>query len=150
MIRKRPTARLDSIWELNDPSTMATIRRSVKRGLFQIGATLLALLVLCSCEEYPSPYAQGPGFYPRAAPAGWWNEDGASGSFSDIGPRKLERPGHAYSSWVRAIRTIGQITMASTTVKITTVIALASPKRPACSGEDDEVPPLQVLHLGDV
>ncbi len=53
MIRKRPTARLDSIWELNDPSTMATIRRSVKRGLFQIGATLLALLVLCSCEEYP-------------------------------------------------------------------------------------------------
>ena len=80
MIGERPPARLDSIWELNDPSTMATIRRSVKRGLFQIGATLLALLVLSSCEEYPSPYVQGPGFYPRAAPAGWWNDDGASGS----------------------------------------------------------------------
>ena len=79
MTRKRPTARLDSIWELNDQRTMATIRRFVKRGRFQIAGTLLAALILCSCEEAP-PYAQGPGFYPRAAPAGWWNDDGASGS----------------------------------------------------------------------
>lgn len=55
-----------------------SIRRSVKRPPFlQIAGTLLAVLIICGCEEYPTPYQ--PGFYPRAAPAGWWNDDGASG-----------------------------------------------------------------------
>jgi lipoprotein-anchoring transpeptidase ErfK/SrfK len=55
-----------------------SIRRSVKRPPFlQIAGTLLAALIICSCEEYPTPYQAG--FYPRAAPAGWWNDDGASG-----------------------------------------------------------------------
>ena len=55
-----------------------SIRRSVKRPPFlQIAGTLLVALIICSCEEYPTPYQ--PGFYPRAAPAGWWNDDGASG-----------------------------------------------------------------------
>src|SRR5213594_1083060 len=54
-----------------------TIRRSVKtRRLFLIAGTLLVAVIICSCEEYP-PYA--PGLFPRAAPAGWWNDDGASG-----------------------------------------------------------------------
>jgi lipoprotein-anchoring transpeptidase ErfK/SrfK len=56
-----------------------TIRRFVNNGrLLKIAGTLLAALVVCSCEEYPPPYE--PGFYPRAIPAGWWNDDGASGS----------------------------------------------------------------------
>jgi lipoprotein-anchoring transpeptidase ErfK/SrfK len=42
-----------------------------------VGASLVAL-VICSCEEYPTPYE--PGLYPRAAPAGWWNDEGSSGS----------------------------------------------------------------------
>ena len=55
-----------------------TIRRSVRtRRFFLIAGTLLVALIICSCEEYP-PYA--PGLFPRAAPAGWWNDDGASGA----------------------------------------------------------------------
>ena len=55
-----------------------SIRRFVKRPPFlQIAGTMLAVLIICGCEEYPTPYQ--PGFYPRAAPAGWWNDDGASG-----------------------------------------------------------------------
>jgi hypothetical protein len=38
---------------------------------------------------------------------------------------------HEYSSLVRAIRKMGQITIDRTTATITTVIALASPNRPA-------------------
>ncbi len=47
-----------------------------RRLLQTVGASLVAL-VICSCEEYP-PYA--PGMYPRAEAAGWWNDEGASGS----------------------------------------------------------------------
>ena len=54
-----------------------SIRRFVKNGPpLQIASALLAVLILGSCEEYP-PYA--PGLYPRATPAGWWNDE-ASGS----------------------------------------------------------------------
>jgi lipoprotein-anchoring transpeptidase ErfK/SrfK len=50
----------------------------VKSGrLFQIAGIVFIALILFSCEEYP-PYA--PGMYPRAAPAGWWDDEGASGS----------------------------------------------------------------------
>lgn len=56
-----------------------TIRPLVNNGrLLKIAGTLLAALIVCSCEEYPTPYE--PGLYPRAAPVGWWNDDGASGS----------------------------------------------------------------------
>src|SRR4029077_8343381 len=57
-----------------------SIRRFVNNApLVRIAGMLLAALIICSCEEYPQPY--GPtGFYPRAAPAGWWNDDGISGS----------------------------------------------------------------------
>ena len=56
-----------------------SIRRSVKSPqILQIAGTLIAALIICSCEEYPTPYQ--PGLYPRAVPAGWWNGEGASGS----------------------------------------------------------------------
>ena len=56
-----------------------SIRRFVNNGrVLRIAGTLLAALIICSCEEYPTPYE--PGLYPRAAPAGWWNDEGASGS----------------------------------------------------------------------
>jgi lipoprotein-anchoring transpeptidase ErfK/SrfK len=55
-----------------------TIRPLVNNGrLLKIAGALLAALIICSCEEYP-PYE--PGLYPRAAPVGWWNDEGASGS----------------------------------------------------------------------
>lgn len=57
-----------------------SIRRFVKNGrLLRIAGTLLVTLIICSCEEYPEPYATGAGFYPRATPAGWWHDEGASG-----------------------------------------------------------------------
>ena|SRR5438270_4531974 len=46
------------------------------RHLFQIAAVSLVALVMCSCEE-SAPYASG--VYPRAAPAGWWRGEDASG-----------------------------------------------------------------------
>jgi len=48
------------------------------RLLFQAAGASLVALIICSCEEYPAPYEAG--FYPRATPAGWWNDEGASGS----------------------------------------------------------------------
>jgi lipoprotein-anchoring transpeptidase ErfK/SrfK len=54
-------------------------RRSVKSPpILQIAGTLVAALIICSCEEYPTAYQ--PGFYPRATPAGFWDAERASGS----------------------------------------------------------------------
>src|ERR1044071_327198 len=54
------------------------IRPFVNNGrLLRIAGALLAALIICSCEEYPTPYVAG--LYPRAAPAGWWNDEGTSG-----------------------------------------------------------------------
>src|SRR4030095_13538762 len=50
---------------------------NTRRLLPTVGASLVALII-CGCEEYPTPYELG--LYPRAAPAGWWNDEGASGS----------------------------------------------------------------------
>lgn len=44
-----------------------------------VGASLVALVV-CSCEEYPEYGGYTSGVYPQAQPAGWWHDDGASGS----------------------------------------------------------------------
>src|SRR5215510_2493531 len=56
-----------------------SIRPFVNSGLLlKIAGTVLAALVVCSCEEYPTPYV--PGLFPRATPAGWWNDEDASGS----------------------------------------------------------------------
>src|ERR1044071_30602 len=60
----------------NDP--MNSIRRFVNNvPLLRIAGALLAVLIISSCEEYPSPYEASA--YPRAAPVGWWNDDGATG-----------------------------------------------------------------------
>ena len=57
---------------------MNNIRRPVNNGqVLRIAAALLAALIICSCEEYPTPYQ--PGMYPRATPAGWWEDEGVSG-----------------------------------------------------------------------
>jgi len=56
-----------------------SIRPFVNNGrLLKIAGMLLAALIISSCEEYPEPYEAG--FYPRATPAGWWNDEAASGS----------------------------------------------------------------------
>jgi lipoprotein-anchoring transpeptidase ErfK/SrfK len=55
-----------------------SIRRFVNNApLLRIAGALLAALIISSCEEYPTPYQ--PGLYPRAAAAGWWNDEGAGG-----------------------------------------------------------------------
>src|SRR5204862_2756649 len=55
-----------------------SIRRCVNNGrVLRSARTLLAALIISSCEEYPTPYQ--PGLYPRATLAGWWNDEGASG-----------------------------------------------------------------------
>ena len=58
-----------------------SIRRFVNNGrILRIAGTLLAALIICSCEEYPEPYARTGGLYPHAAPIGWWHEEGATGN----------------------------------------------------------------------
>ena len=83
-----------------------TIRRSVKtRRLFLIAGTLLVALIICSCEEYP-PYA--PGLFPRAAPAGWWNDDGASG-----GPKIVVHIGEQKAYFYKGKRVVGESTVST-------------------------------------
>ena len=56
-----------------------SIRPFVNNGrLLKIAGMMLAALIISSCEEYPEPHEAG--FYPRATPAGWWNDEAASGS----------------------------------------------------------------------
>ena len=87
-----------------------SIRRFVKRPpLLQIAGTLLAALIICSCEEYPEPYATaGPGFYPRAAPAGWWNDDSASGK-----PRIVVHIGEQQAYFYKGKQLVGQTTVST-------------------------------------
>src|SRR6266496_6737767 len=83
-----------------------TIRRSVKtRRLFLIAGTLLVALIICSCEEYPS-YA--PGLFPRAAPAGWWNDDGASGA-----PKVVVHIGEQKAYFYKGKRVVGESTVST-------------------------------------
>jgi len=83
-----------------------TIRRSVKtRRLFLIAGTLLVALIICSCEEYP-PYA--PGLFPRAAPAGWWNDDGASGA-----PKIVVHIGEQKAYFYKGKRVVGESTVST-------------------------------------
>src|SRR5256885_8941346 len=45
--------------------------------LLRVVTASLVVLILGSWEEYPP---NEPGLYPRATPAGWWNDEVASGS----------------------------------------------------------------------
>jgi lipoprotein-anchoring transpeptidase ErfK/SrfK len=83
-----------------------SIRRLVKNGRpLQIAGALLAVLVICSCEEYP-PYA--PGLFPRATPVGWWNDDGASGK-----PRIIVHIGEQKAYFYKGKQEVGETTVST-------------------------------------
>src|SRR4029453_4113074 len=84
-----------------------SIRRFVNFGrLLRIAGTLLAALIICSCEEYPTPYEPGP--YPRAAPAGWWNGEGRSGN-----PRIIVHNGEQKAYFYKGKTLIGETSVST-------------------------------------
>ena len=86
-----------------------SIRRFVNNGrILRIAGTLLAALIICSCEEYPEPYAAGAGFYPRAAPAGWWHDEGASGK-----PKIVVRIGEQKAYFYKGKTLVGWTTVST-------------------------------------
>jgi lipoprotein-anchoring transpeptidase ErfK/SrfK len=86
-----------------------SIRRFVNNGrLLRIAGTLLVALIICSCEEYPEPYATGAGFYPRAAPAGWWHDEGASGS-----PKIIVHIGEQKAYFYKGKTLVGETTVST-------------------------------------
>ena len=72
----------------------------------RIAATLLAGLIICSCEEYPTPYESG--LYPRAAPAGWWNDEGGSGK-----PRIVVHVGEQKAYFYKGKTLVGETTVST-------------------------------------
>ena len=74
--------------------------------VLRIAGTLLAALIICSCEEYPGSYE--PGLYPRAAPAGWWHDEGASGS-----PRIVVHIGEQQAYFYKGKQLVGQTTVST-------------------------------------
>jgi lipoprotein-anchoring transpeptidase ErfK/SrfK len=86
-----------------------SIRRFVNTDrILRIAGTLLAALIICSCEEYPEPYAAGAGFYPRAAPAGWWRDEGAPGK-----PRIVVRIGEQKAYFYKGKTLVGWTTVST-------------------------------------
>jgi lipoprotein-anchoring transpeptidase ErfK/SrfK len=86
-----------------------SIRPFVNNGrILRIAGTLLAALIICSCEEYPEPYAAGPGFFPRAAPAGWWHDEGASGK-----PRIVVHTGEQKAYFYKGKTLVGWTTVST-------------------------------------
>ena len=86
-----------------------SMRRFVNTGrILRIAGTLLAALIICSCEEYPEPYGAGAGFYPRAAPAGWWHDEGASGK-----PRIVVRIGEQKAYFYKGKTLVGWTTVST-------------------------------------
>ena len=84
-----------------------SIRRFVNNGrVLRIAGTLLAALIISSCEEYPTPYQ--PGLYPRAAPAGWWDDDGASGK-----PRIIVHIGEQKAYFYKGKTLVGETTVST-------------------------------------
>ena len=87
--------------------TLNSIRRFVNNGqLLTIIGALLAALVISSCEEYPTPY--GPGLYPRAEPAGFWQDDGASGK-----PRIIVHIGEQKAYFYKGKTLVGETTVST-------------------------------------
>jgi lipoprotein-anchoring transpeptidase ErfK/SrfK len=86
-----------------------SIRRFVNNGrILRIAGTLLVALIICSCEEYPEPYAAGAGFYPRPAPAGWWHDEGASGK-----PKIVVRIGEQKAYFYKGKTLVGWTTVST-------------------------------------
>ena len=77
---------------------------NARRLLHIVGAALVAL-VICSCEEYP-PYELGP--YPRATPAGWWDDEGASGS-----PKIVVHIGEQKAYFYKGKHLVGETTVST-------------------------------------
>jgi lipoprotein-anchoring transpeptidase ErfK/SrfK len=73
--------------------------------ILQVAGTLLAALIICGCEEYP-PYE--PGLYPRAAPAGWWNDDYTSGK-----PKIVVHVGEQKADFYKGKHLIGETTVST-------------------------------------
>jgi len=76
------------------------------RPLLKITGALLAALIICSCEEYPTPYQ--PGVYPRAAAAGWWNDEGAGGK-----PRIVVHIGEQKAYFYKGKTLVGETTVST-------------------------------------
>ena len=84
-----------------------SIRRFVNNGrVLRIAGTLLTALIISSCEEYPTPYQ--PGLYPRAAPAGWWDDDGVSGK-----PRIIVHIGEQKAYFYKGKTLIGETSVST-------------------------------------
>jgi len=77
---------------------------NARRLLPTVAASLVALLI-CSCEEYP-PYE--PGLYPRAAPAGWWDDEGGSGK-----PRIVVHVGEQKAYFYKGKTLVGETTVST-------------------------------------
>jgi len=88
-----------------------SIRPFVNNGrILRIAGTLLAALIICSCEEYPEPYATPGGVYPRGAPApiGWWNDNGATGK-----PRIVVHIGEQKAYFYKGKTLVGETTVST-------------------------------------
>ena len=84
-----------------------SMRRLVNIGpLVRITGALLAALIISSCEEYPPPYQ--PAMYPRAAPAGWWDAEGASGK-----PRIVVHIGEQKAYFYKGKTLVGETTVST-------------------------------------
>src|SRR6516165_3004078 len=84
-----------------------SIRRSVNTSpVMRIAGTLLAALIISSCEEYPAPYESG--LYPRAAPAGWWNDEDGSGK-----PRIVVHVGEQKAYFYKGKTLVGETTVST-------------------------------------
>src|SRR5215831_20631207 len=84
-----------------------SIRRLVNNvPLVRIAGALLAALIICSCEEYPPPYQAGT--YPRATPAGWWEDDGVSGK-----PRIVVHIGEQKAYFYKGKTLVGETTVST-------------------------------------
>jgi lipoprotein-anchoring transpeptidase ErfK/SrfK len=83
------------------------IRRFVNNGpVLRIVGSLLAALIISGCEEYPTPYQ--PGLYPRAIPAGWWDDEGVSGK-----PRIIVHIGEQKGYFYKGKTLVGETTVST-------------------------------------
>ena len=89
---------------MNDRA-LSSIRRSVKNRAFKITWLLVATLIICSCEEYP-PYEAG--LYPRATPAGWWDDEGVTGN-----PRIIVHIGEQKAYFYKGRHLVGETTVST-------------------------------------
>ena len=84
-----------------------SIRRFVNNfPLLRVAIALLAALIISSCEEYPTPYQ--PGMYPRATPAGFWNDEGVSGK-----PRIVVHIGEQKAYFCKGKTLVGETTVST-------------------------------------